>query len=85
MVTVSASLTGKPCRACGERSSIRGTLTTREDPTPKYVRGICARCLAKVIDAAYGWRTEANIAQGLTAHELGKEIQARKRARRLAS
>jgi hypothetical protein len=74
MAPVVATLTTRPCRACRSPRAIRATLRDENLGRDLRLAGYCAVCLSKVIDAAYGWRTQANVLQGLAARELGDTI-----------
>jgi hypothetical protein len=85
VVRVTAKRTARSCRACTAPFAIDAQLVPSEGQRPIRLRGLCARCLARVIDQAFGWRLEANVLQGLASRALSDEIQERKRQEKLAA
>lgn len=81
-LSTTGSITTRDCRACGAGVAVRADFE-RGDKAVRLT-GYCALCLARAVDAAYGWRIASNVAQGLVAFELGQGLRAEKRRRRNA-
>lgn len=83
MTAYTASVIDDPCGACGVRPAIRGSALTPAGVLVRLPGRFCALCLATLIDHAHGWKIRNNVAQGLAGQQLGLEIQAAKKRRKV--
>lgn len=81
MTRIYGEIRSVPCTACGERPAIRGGAANKDETKLVRLTRLCALCIAKILDAAYGWKISNNVAQGLVSVALSTETKLERRAR----